>query len=53
MWHEEDRLGTLEMGKIANLSIYDTDFMNAPLDDVAQAQLVATVVDGYVVYEAK
>lgn len=52
MWHEESRLGTLELGKIANLSIYDTDFMNAPLEDVAQAKLVATVVDGDVVFEA-
>lgn len=52
MWHEEDRLGTLEVGKIANMSVYDTDFMNAPTDALAQAKLVATVVDGEVVYEA-
>lgn len=50
MWHEENRLGTLEVGKIANLSIYDTDFMNAPLDQVVQAKLCYTVVDGDVVY---
>lgn len=50
MWHEEDRLGTLEVGKIANLSIYDKDFMNGPLEEIPGAKLVSVVIDGDVVY---
>lgn len=50
MWHEENRLGTLEVGKIANLSIYDTDFINCELNAIADAKHIATVVDGDEVY---
>ena len=52
MWHQEDKLGTLEAGKIGNMTIVDTDLMNAKIDDVFFAGIVATVVDGKIVYDS-
>ena len=51
MWHEEDRLGTLEIGKIANMSVYDSDFLHDDLEKVGNSNLVCTIVDGEIVYK--
>lgn len=53
LWHAEDKLGSLEAGKIANATIYDKDFINDPVQEIPDAKLVATIVDGDVVYEGK
>ena len=47
---EENRLGQLKSGMIANLSICDVDFLNAPIENVADAKVVATYVDGVKVF---
>ena len=52
MWHEEDRLGTLEIGKIANMSVYDSDFLHDDLEKVGNSKLVCTIVDGDIVYKS-
>ncbi len=52
MNHEENRLGTLEVGKIANLTVFDTDFLNCDVEAIPTAKLVATVVEGEEVYKA-
>ena len=52
MWHQEDRLGSLEAGKIANMTVLDTDLMNDDIEKVAWATVVATIVDGEEVYKA-
>lgn len=52
-WREENHLGSLEVGKVANATVYDKDFLNDPIEEVADAGLVATIVDGEVVYEVK
>lgn len=51
MWHEEDRLGSLTAGKIANMSVFDSNFLTDDLDTVAASKLVCTVVDGEIVYQ--
>lgn len=50
---EENRLGTLEIGKVANATVYDRDFIlcENPVD-IMKAKLVATIVDGVEVYKA-
>lgn len=54
MCRKEDVLGTLEIGKVANVTVYDRDFTDyGDVEDVALAKLVATVVDGKEVYRAK
>ena len=52
MWHEENRMGSLENGKIANMTVYDKDFLADPIEEVGNANLVCTVVDGEIVYKA-
>lgn len=52
MWHEEARMGTLEVGKLANMTVFDKDFLADELDDLAQAKVVCTIVDGDIVYQA-
>ena len=51
-WHQEHCLGSIEFGKIANMTVYDCDFLHDDIEKVAQANLVATIVDGQEVYKA-
>lgn len=48
--NEQDRLGTLEIGKIANMTVFDTDFLHCHNDDIPHAELINTIVDGEIVY---
>ena len=52
MWHQENNIGSLAGGKIANLTVLDTDLLNDPLGKLLTAKVVATVVDGEIVYQA-
>lgn len=49
---DEYRLGTLRIGYIANMTVFDKDFINDPIEDVANAKIVATIIDGEEVYKA-
>ena len=49
----EDELGTIEVGKRADLTAFDVDLMTAPVADVPKGRAVLTVVDGEVVYRAE
>lgn len=49
-WREEDRQGSISVGKIANFAVFDTDFVNDDLDKLWDSQTKATYVDGKVVY---
>ena len=51
-FHQEHRLGSIEFGKLANMTVYDCDFLNDDIEKVAEAKLVATIVDGEEVYRA-
>ncbi len=51
-FRQEHRLGTIEVGKIANMSVFDSDFLQDDIEKVAQAHIVATIVDGEEVYKA-
>ena len=50
-WHQESRMGSIEFGKIANMTVYDCDFLHDDIEKVAEANLIATVVDGVEVYK--
>ena len=45
-WHQEHRMGSIEFGKLANMAVYDCDFLHDDIGKVAEANLVATIVDG-------
>ena len=51
-WHQEHRLGSIAFGKIANMTVYDCDFLHDDIEKVAEANLIATIVDGEEVYKA-
>lgn len=48
----EDELGTLEVGKRADLSAFSADLMTIPEAEILKTHAVLTVVDGQVVYRA-
>lgn len=50
MWYEEERMGSLETGKLANLTVFDKDFMRDDFKDIENAKCLATYVDGELVY---
>ena len=47
----EAELGTIEVGKRADLSAFSVDLMTAPFADIPKGHAVLTVVDGVVVYQ--
>lgn len=49
---QEHRLGSIEFGKIANMTVCDCDFLHDAIEKVEQAKIVATLVDGEEVYKA-
>lgn len=51
-FHQEHRMGSIEFGKIANMTVFDCDFLHDDIEKVAQANLVATIIDGEEVYRA-
>lgn len=51
-WHEEDRQGSITVGKLANFAIYDTDFLKDNLETIWNSGILATYVDGVLVYSS-
>jgi predicted amidohydrolase YtcJ len=52
MSFEDNVKGSLEPGKLADLIMVDTDIMKCPVDDVRNAKVLFTMVDGKVVWQA-
>lgn len=51
-WHAENDMGSLEIGKLANIAVFDKDFMNDPFEEIENAQCLATFIDGKQVYNS-
>ena len=51
-WRQEHRLGSIEFGKIANMTVFDCDFLHDDIEKVGQANVIATIIDGEEVYKA-
>ena len=49
---EEDKKGSIEIGKYADLSVLSADYFNVPEVEIKGIQSVLTVVDGKMVYAA-
>lgn len=49
---EEDRKGTLQPGKFADLAVLNNDYFSVPVDEVRNLESVLTMVGGRVVYAA-
>jgi hypothetical protein len=50
--HDEDKRGSLEVGKLADLAVLSKDYMTVPLDQVGGIESVLTMVGGRIVYAA-
>lgn len=52
-WRQEDRLGSITPGKVANFAVVDADFIDGDIMQFPEAKIIATIVDGNVVYKNK
>jgi predicted amidohydrolase YtcJ len=50
---DEEKLGSLEPGKLADLIIIDRDILKCPVDEVRNTKVQMTVVGGKIVWENK
>jgi hypothetical protein len=49
----EDKIGTIETGKLADLAVLDRDYFSVPDADIRKIRSVLTVVNGQIVHDAK
>jgi predicted amidohydrolase YtcJ len=49
--HQDDTTGSLEVGKFADLIVLDRNPLKVPAEEIANTQVLETVVGGNVVYE--
>ncbi|MCQ2738513.1 MAG: amidohydrolase [archaeon] len=52
MLNAEDEIGSIEIGKLGNLVVYDKDFLNDDIEEIAKSKLIATIIEGEVVFKA-
>jgi predicted amidohydrolase YtcJ len=50
---EENVKGSIDVGKLADFTIFDQDNMTIPEEDILSTKVVMTIVDGKVVYNGK
>lgn len=50
MLNADDKIGDFGIGKYANCTVYDTNFLTCSAEDASKAKLVATVIDGEEVF---
>ena len=48
---EEDKLGSIEPGKLADLIVIDKDYMTVPEDEISTIEVLLTMMGGRVVFE--
>jgi predicted amidohydrolase YtcJ len=51
--HQEIETGSLEVGKIADLVVLDRNVLQIPAEEIAEVQVLQTVVGGHVVYASE
>jgi predicted amidohydrolase YtcJ len=52
MAHDEDKRGSLEIGKFADLAVLSQDYMTEPVEDIGKNSSVLTMLGGKIVYAA-
>ena len=50
---DEDTLGSIEPGKLADFVVLNGDYMAVPDDEISDLKAILTVIDGKVVYEVE
>jgi len=49
----DNRVGSLEAGKLADFIVLDRDLLNCPVDDIKDTRVLRTYIDGKLVYQSK
>jgi predicted amidohydrolase YtcJ len=52
LMHKEELLGSLEIGKLADLVVLDRDYMTVAVEEIRDLNSVLTMVDGRIVFDA-
>ena len=50
---EEDEKGSIEEGKLADFTVLDTDLLNCSPEEILNAKVLYTVINGEIVYRAE
>ena len=50
---QDDVLGTLEQGKLADIAVFDTNFLEFNPANARQGACCLTIFDGRIVYDAR
>jgi hypothetical protein len=48
---DEDKLGSIEPGKLADIIVLDRDILTTPEEEIKDVQVLTTIVEGKIVYE--
>ncbi len=46
----EDKIGSIESGKLADFVVLDRDILTCPVNDIKKTKVLATVINGKVAY---
>jgi predicted amidohydrolase YtcJ len=49
---DEGRMGSIEVGKLADLAVLNADYLTLPIDQIPSIESLLTLVGGRVVYAA-
>jgi len=52
LMHQEDRLGSIEVGKQADIVILDRNLFEIPVTEINEARVIMTLLDGEAVYSS-
>lgn len=50
---DEEKLGSIETGKLADMIVLSKDILSIPLNEILDTSVLVTIVDGKIVYEKK
>jgi len=50
LMHQEDRVGSIEVGKRADIVVLDRDLFSIPSTEISETQVVMTLLDGEIIY---
>lgn len=48
---EDDIRGSLEEGKLADITVFDRNLLTIPEDEILQAEILTTIIDGKIIFE--
>ena len=51
--HDDDKRGSLEVGKLADLAVLSRDYMTVPVEQIGSIESLLTMVGGKIVYQRR